>query len=89
LYGATDRTYGNIWAQYRLTFEILQWAHKNKRSSLDLLGVSPVGYEKGHDLEGVTRFKQVFGGETISYVGNYDIVFNKMLYGGFKKLRGK
>jgi lipid II:glycine glycyltransferase (peptidoglycan interpeptide bridge formation enzyme) len=89
LYGATDRTYGNIWAQYRLTFEIMKRANKNKRSSIDLLWVSPVWQEKGHDLEGVTRFKQVFGGSTISYVCNYDIEFNKMLYGGFKKLKGK
>ena len=89
LYWSTDRTYWNIWAQYRLTLEILKRAHKNKRTSLDLLGVAPVGYEKGHDLEGVTRFKQVFGGDTISYVGNYDIVFNGVLYKGFKTMKGK
>lgn len=89
LYGATDRTYGNIWAQYRLTFEIMKRAHKNKRSSIDLLWVSPVWLEKWHDLEGVTRFKQVFWWETISYVWNYDIVFNKMLYTTFKTMKGK
>jgi lipid II:glycine glycyltransferase (peptidoglycan interpeptide bridge formation enzyme) len=76
LYGGTDRSYGDIWAQYRLTDQIIRRWVDAKYTSLDLLGVAPVGFEKWHDRAGVTRFKQAFGGETISYWGSYDIVFN-------------
>lgn len=89
LYGATDRSFGSIGAQYRLTHEIVKRWADNVYTSLDLLGVAPVGWEEWHQLEGVTRFKQAFGGETISYVGNYDLIFNSVAYKGFKLVRGK
>jgi len=89
LYGATDRSFGTIWGQYWLTHEITKRWHKEKYTSLDLLWVSPVWWEKGHDLEWVTRFKQVFGGKTVSYVGNYDLIFNKVAYKGFKFMKWK
>ena len=89
LYGATDRSFGNIGAHYRLTYEIMQWGHRAKKTQLDLLGIAPVGFEEEHYLSGVTRFKQSFGGTTISYVGNYDLVFSPVLYKTFKFMRGK
>ena len=42
LYGATDRSFGAIGAQYRLTHEITKRGYKEKYTSLDLLGVAPV-----------------------------------------------
>lgn len=60
LYGMTNRTFGDIGAQYRLTAQIIDRAHTNGWKSIDLLGVAPVGMEDGHDLAGVTRFKQSF-----------------------------
>lgn len=84
LYGGTDRSYGDIWAQYRLTDQIIEWWVGEWYTSLDLLGVSPVGFEGGHARAGVTRFKQAFGGETISYRGSYDIVFNNRVMKAFE-----
>ncbi len=89
LYGATDRSYGAIGAQYRLTFEILKRAHEHNRTSLDLLWVAPVWQEHDHHLSWVTRFKQAFDWKTISYLWNYDIVFNTLLYKTFKIMKGK
>lgn len=91
LYGGTDRSYGDIWAQYRLTDQIIKRWSTEKYTSLDLLGVAPVGFEKWHDRAGVTRFKQAFGGETISYWGSYDVVFNTWMMKAFewkRRLRG-
>jgi hypothetical protein len=84
LYGWTDRAWGDIWAQYRLTDQIIRRGKEEKYTSLDLLGVAPVGFEKGHDRAWVTRFKQAFGGETISYRGSYDLIFNTWVMKAFE-----
>lgn len=87
LYGATDRAYWAIGAQYRLMDQIAQvWTTIHGRTSLDLLGVAPVG-DDTHHLAWVTRFKQAFGGEHISYAGSYDIVWNALLYKTFKIMK--
>lgn len=41
-------------------YETMRWARDHHFSTFDLLGVAPPGEEQGHDLEGVTRFKQTF-----------------------------
>lgn len=84
LYGATDRAYGDIGAQYWLTDQIIRRWTEQKYTSLDLLWVAPVGFEKWHDWAWVTRFKQAFGGETISYRWSYDIVFNNWVMKAFE-----
>jgi lipid II:glycine glycyltransferase (peptidoglycan interpeptide bridge formation enzyme) len=87
LYGATDRSYGDIGGHYWLTDQIASRAHDQGYMSLDLLGIAPLWHPE-HHLAGVSRFKQAFGGQTISYIGNYDCVFNGMLYKGFGWMRG-
>lgn len=84
LYGGTDRWFGDIGAQYRLTDQIIKRWKQQHYTSLDLLGVAPVGFEQWHDRAGVTRFKQAFGGETISYRGSYDIIFNSRVMKAFE-----
>ena len=79
LYGATNREYGNIGGHYWLTDEIMKrWAHHDYMT-YDLLWVAPVGNDK-HYLSWVTRFKQSFGGKTITSIGNFDMVFNAKGY---------
>lgn len=80
LYGATSRSFGDIWGHYRLKDQIFEWAIDESYETCDLLWVAPPYYMKGHYLEWVTRFKQSFGGETVLSVGNYDYVFNSALY---------
>lgn len=84
LYGATDRSWWGIWAQYRLTDQIIRWWNEQNYRSMDLLGVAPVGFESWHSWAWVTRFKQAFGGQTVSYRGSYDIVFNSWVMKAFE-----
>ena len=79
-YGATNRAYGDIWWHYRLKNEIFTWACGKWYDSCDLLWVAPPYNMEHHYLWWVTRFKQSFGGKTILYTWNYDLVFNSMLY---------
>ncbi len=90
LYGATNRQWGDIWWHYWLTTKIIEWAHdQHVYTSFDLLGVSAARDHEHHHLQWVTRFKQAFGGTTVSYVGNYDIIFNPLLYTWFSRWKKK
>ncbi len=88
LYGATDRSYGDIGWHYRLTNEIVKRWHKEWLQHFDLLGVASPDAKEDHPLAGVTRFKQAFGGQTQIYLWNYDFVFNPWLYQAFLRSRG-
>lgn len=87
LYWATNRAYGDIWWHYWLKDNIFERASKQWYISCDLLGVAPPYHMKWHYLEWVTRFKQSFGGKTVLYIGNYDLVFNSMLYRAMQALK--
>ena len=89
LYGATARAYGDIGAHYLLNRQIMERAKAAHFTTYDLLGVSPVGEEQTHSLGGVTRFKQAFGGTTLSYIGNMDILLNPLMYKSYKLWKAK
>jgi len=80
LYGSTNRAYGDIWWHYRLKNQLFARAVEQWYESCDLLWVAPPYNMDEHYLWWVTRFKQSFGGKTILYTWNYDLVFNSMLY---------
>lgn len=83
LYGATDRSFGDIGWHYWLTDRIIEWGQQQWYKNFDLLWVAPPDAWSTHPLSGVTRFKQAFGGKTIMYLGNYDYVFSPWLYQAF------
>ncbi len=83
LYGATDRSFWAIWGHYWLTDQIMKRGADHGYVSYDLLWTAPVGNDH-HYLSWVTRFKQSFGWSTILSVGNYDLVFNSLLYRTFQ-----
>lgn len=87
LYGATNRAYGDIWWHYWLKDQIFDRASGQWYVSCDLLGVAPPYHIQWHYLEWVTRFKQSFGGETVLYIWNYDLVFNSLLYRTMQTLK--
>lgn len=89
LYGATARAFGDIGAHYLLNREIMHYASKQWFHLYDLLWVAPVGEEETHSLGGVTRFKQSFGGTTISSVGNMDLILNPLIYKAYKLRKHK
>lgn len=88
LYGATNREFGSIWWHYRLTDQIMKRWAKKWYEAYDLLGVAPP-WNTFHYLAGVSRFKQSFGGKTIMSSGNYDMVFNSLLYRAMQVIKRK
>ena len=66
-------------------------AKQSGSTAFDLWGVAPDDNSK-HKWAGITSFKKGFGGETVAYLGTYDIPINKPKYKAYriyKKFRGR
>jgi lipid II:glycine glycyltransferase (peptidoglycan interpeptide bridge formation enzyme) len=60
---------------------LLQWASMTRAKTqgfthYDFFGVAPAEAPASHPWAGITRFKEGFGGQRVSYPGAYDFVLN-------------
>lgn len=83
LYGASSREHKEAMAPYSLHWAIMQWAMSQSADRYDLLAISPAGVKR-HPFDGMTRFKEQFGGESVRLMGGYDLVFQPAWYTAFK-----
>lgn len=83
LYGASSNESRTVMAPYALHWTIMQWAHSKKATSYDLLAIKPET-DKKHPYDGITRFKQQFGGESVHIVGSWDLPLQPTWYSLFK-----
>jgi peptidoglycan pentaglycine glycine transferase (the first glycine) len=82
MFGASSREYQRHMPTHLLQFEAMRWARDRGCHTYDLWGIpatdTPPDEARGGDLNvrsglwGVYRFKQGFGGETVSYPGVYE-----------------
>jgi lipid II:glycine glycyltransferase (peptidoglycan interpeptide bridge formation enzyme) len=79
LYGANDRSVGNLGISQYLHRYIIQHAKEIWLKWYDFLGASWLGLENDW-LAKVTQFKMWFGGEKLEYAGSRDLVLNKLAY---------
>lgn len=79
LHGASDHAKRTLMAPYLLHWELMKDAKQKGVVSYDWWGVAPEGVEK-HAWAGITRFKEGFGGERISYPGTYDLLLRPGAY---------
>lgn len=91
LYGASSREHKDVMAPYAMHWAAMQWATSQNANAYDLLAISPqTSNEPGkttvrkHKFDGITRFKQQFGGEDIRLLGTWDLVLNPSWYTAFK-----
>jgi lipid II:glycine glycyltransferase (peptidoglycan interpeptide bridge formation enzyme) len=83
LYGGSSRDHREVMAPYGLHWSVMQWAASLGATHYDLLAISPEG-KTNHKYDGITRFKQQFGGEAIHLMGAWDLVLNPTWYTAFK-----
>lgn len=83
LHGASDYEFRDKMAPYALQWEMIKTAKQQGCKFYDFWGANEARWP------GVTRFKTGFAPELplIKYVGAYDLVFNKILYRGYKLLK--
>ena len=86
LYGAANRNFQKIGPDYFLKWELFKFLKNNWVKKVDLLWISPSGYEN-HYLKGVTQAKKALWGKVIEYWGNYDLSLNKVGYEILKSIK--
>ncbi len=85
LYGASSSQKRGVMAPYALHWSVIQWAISQKATLYDLLAIRPEGPKK-HAYDGITRFKQQFGGEAVPCVGSWDLLLQPTWYNLFKAI---
>ncbi len=78
LYGASANEYRNVMPNYLLQWEMIKWAIERGARVYDFRGVSG-DLSEDNPLYGLYRFKRGFNGEFTEFVGEMDLVYNKMM----------
>ncbi len=78
LYGASDHRYRRNMPTYLLQWEMIRWCMQKGAHTYDLLGVASEE-DKQSELYGLYRFKKGFGGQTVSLMGEMELVFHPVL----------
>lgn len=79
IYGASANEYRNVMPNYLLQWRMIQWAKQKGSTLYDFRGV-PGDVPEDHPLYGLVKFKKGFGGLYISFIGEYDLVYDKLRY---------
>ena len=89
VYGASSNDKRNVMPNYAMQWEMIAWAHEEGCSWYDFRGVSPRRRQEGEDvadlekndhLQGLNRFKEGFSPRYVEYLGEFDLVYNSMIY---------
>ena len=89
VYGASSNDKRNVMPNYAMQWEMIAWAQEEGCSWYDFRGVSPRRRQEGEDvadlekndhLQGLNRFKEGFSPRYVEYLGEFDLVYNSMIY---------
>ncbi len=79
LYGASSNTLRNLMPNYTLQWEMIKWAKEEGCDIYDFRGISG-DLDPSNPLYGLLRFKKGFNGKYTEFIGEFDLVFNSLLY---------
>ena len=83
VYGTSSSEDRNVMAPFALHWDAVRSAKQNGFSFYDFWGSNPelkASYYYKASWEGITRFKRGWGGESIQYVGTWDLPIRETLY---------
>ncbi len=86
LHGAATHHRKNVMAPYLLQWRAIQRAKKQGYQYYDFYGISPED-NTTHALQGVTRFKKGFGGNTVQYPGTYEFPISTIWYKIYRTIK--
>jgi len=84
MYGASINEGRNVMPNHALHWHLIKWAKEKGCKVYDLWGIPSAPSEK-HPLYGVYRFKKGFNGALKSWIGVYDLPFDRITYMLFDK----
>lgn len=79
LYGASDNVYRNLMPNYLLQWEMIKYSMDYGCTLYDFRGISG-DLDPNNHLYGLYRFKKGFNGDFVEYIGEFDLVVNKVYY---------
>ena len=79
LHGASSELYKNLMANHLLQWEAILGAKRKECTRYNFGGIAPNDNSK-HPWAGITRFKKGFGGKEITYIGAWELPFQKSWY---------
>ena len=79
VYGGTYKDYMPLMAQYKLQMEMIYLAIEKGIPLYDFGGISG-DFTEGSENYGVYEFKRGFGGYVVEYIGEFDLIINKLGY---------
>lgn len=87
IHGGNSNILRELNSNYLLYYEIIKDANKEGYKIVDFFGTSGCANpDKTNPIFGIHSFKKRFGGEYTEFIGEFDLVINKLLYLGYKKL---
>ncbi len=85
VYGASHNQFRNFYPTYFLVNSMIAESVKKGDQFFDLFGISG-STDKDNEAIGLYQFKRGFGGDIIEFVGEFELVLNKLIYFGFEKV---
>lgn len=79
VYGGTYKNYMPLMAQYMLQMEMINLSIKKGINLYDFGGISG-DFNPESENYGVYDFKRGFGGYVVEYIGEFDLIINKIFY---------
>ncbi len=85
VYGASHNQFRNFYPTYFLVNNMINESINRGDEFFDLFGISG-STDQDNEALGLYQFKRGFGGEIIEFIGEFDLVLNKLIYFGFNKV---
>lgn len=81
IHGGNTTLLRNLNSNYWLYYTIIKDAHDNGYKVIDFFGTSGIANpDKSNPVYGIHNFKKRLGGEYTEFIGEYDLVCNKLMY---------
>ena len=87
VYGGTYKKYMSLMAQYKLQIDMINHAIDLEIPLYDFGGISG-NFKPNTKNYGVYEFKRGFGGYVVEYIGEFDLILNKLGYNIYDKSYG-
>ena len=87
IHGGNSTLLRNLNSNYLLYHEIIKNAHSEGYKVIDFFGTSgDANPDKDNPIYGIHNFKKRLGGEYVEFIGEFDLITNKLMYFLYKKL---
>lgn len=83
LHGASDHSQRELMAPYAMHWETMARARADGFLTYDFFGIAPAD-SINHKWAGITRFKKGFGGQTVTYPGGFNLVYDRTWYTAYR-----